>query len=132
MIQCYCCSGDAYAHCCEPFIKNQIAPETAEALMRSRYSAYVLADVDYILSTTHNSTRKSYSAASIRKWATASKWLKLEIVSEEKGTIADSIGYVEFKAYYLNEKNFPHIHQEYSHFLKENGRWYFVKGDVRN
>ncbi len=131
MIQCYCSSGDAFAHCCEPFLTNELAPETAEELMRSRYAAYVLANVEYILSTTHNSTRKSYSANSIKKWATSSKWLKLEIVSTDRGSMSDFIGYVEFKAYYLNEKNFPHIHQEYSHFIKENGRWYFLKGEVR-
>jgi len=127
---CYCCSGDAYAHCCEPFLENITHPETAEELMRSRYSAYVLAKVDYILNSTHSSTRKSYSASSIKKWATSSKWLKLEIMDTEDGTIHDTKGRVVFKAYYLNEKNFPQIHLEDSSFIKENGRWYFLKGEV--
>jgi SEC-C motif-containing protein len=130
MILCYCCSGDAFAHCCQPFLENVIAPETAEELMRSRYSAYALAKVEYLLSTTHSSTRKSYSTSSIKKWATSNKWLKLEIVSTEKGTISDSTGIVEFKAYYLNANKFPHIHQERSTFLKENGRWYYLEGKV--
>jgi len=98
--------------------------------MRSRYSAYVLAKVDYLLSTTHHSTRKSYSASSIKKWATSCNWLKLEIISTEKGFLEDTTGIVEFKAYYLNEKKFPHIHQEKSNFTKENGRWYYVDGTV--
>ena len=130
MILCYCCSGDSFTHCCEPYLENIIAPETAEALMRSRYSAYVLAKVDYLLSTTHHSTRKSYSASSIKKRATSCNWLKLEIISTEKGFLEDTTGIVEFKAYYLNEKKFPHIHQEKSNFTKENGRWYYVDGTV--
>ncbi len=131
MSLCYCCSGISFEQCCDPIIKEDKAAETAEALMRSRYSAYAVAAVDYLLKTTHVSTRKSYTASSIKKWAVSSKWLKLEILSKEKGTFSDSNGNVEFKAYYLDAKNIPQIHHEYSSFVKENGQWFFVSGEVR-
>jgi SEC-C motif-containing protein len=131
MSLCYCCSGIPFEQCCRPFIKEDRAAETAEALMRSRYSAYVLAAVDYLLKTTHVSTRKSYNASSIKNWAVSSKWLKLEILSREEGMFSDNKGKVEFKAYYLDAKNIPQVHHEYSSFVKENGRWFFVGGKVR-
>ena len=128
---CYCCSGVSLEQCCSPIIKEDKAAETAETLMRSRYSAYVLAAVDYLLKTTHRSTRKFYKASSIKDWAISSKWLKLEIISKEEGTLSDNTGKVEFKAYYLDAKNIPRIHHEYSSFVKENGRWFFVSGEVK-
>jgi SEC-C motif-containing protein len=131
MSLCYCCSGISFEQCCSPVIKEDKAAESAEILMRSRYSAYALVAVDYLLKTTHVSTRKLYKASSIKSWALSSKWLKLEIISKEKGTVTDSSGKVEFKAYYLDAKNIPQIHHEYSSFVKEKGRWFFVGGEVR-
>jgi SEC-C motif-containing protein len=65
---CYCCSGISFEQCCEPVMKEKSA-ETAEALMRSCYSAYALAAVDYLLETTHispgNYTRLLLSRAGL-------------------------------------------------------------------
>lgn len=130
MTSCFCTSGKLVEDCCEPFIKGEKLPETAEQLMRSRYSAYVLADVNYILKTTYPSQRKHYVAAAIKKWATSSKWFKLDVLAKTKGTANDDLGTVTFKAYYFNEKNEPLIHHEHSRFRKENGIWYFSDGDV--
>jgi SEC-C motif domain protein len=131
MTTCYCNSGLPFESCCEPYLAGEKAPETAEQLMRSRYSAYVTADVNYILKTTYPSQRKYYSAAGIKKWATTSKWIKLEILATEKGSAADTQGTVTFKAYYINEQNLPVVHHEHSLFKKEKGIWYFLEGEVR-
>src|SRR4030066_174277 len=68
---CPCGSGQAYAVCCGTFIDNDVLPATAEQLMRSRYSAYVLAREDYLLRTWHGSTCPAFlglQAAGPVKW----------------------------------------------------------------
>ena len=129
-MNCYCCSNRKFEDCCQPFINGTAKPATAEELMRSRYSAYATAAIEYLLRSTHPSTRKSYDAQAIERWATASRWQKLEIVSTSAGTPTDKAGTVEFKAYYLNSDNEPQIHHENSNFRKELGKWFFVDGVV--
>jgi SEC-C motif-containing protein len=89
--------------------------------MRSRYSAYATGEIDYLIESTHPSTRKLYSLADIEGWMRSNKWLKLEIISCV-GAI------VEFKAHFVEGLNSPEIHHERSTFQKENGRWYFLDG----
>lgn len=98
--------------------------------MCSRYSAYATGAVEYILSSTHPSTRKFHDAESIENWAKSSVWQKLEIVSTDKGDVKDKQGTVEFKAYFLDENRQPQIHHENSNFVKELGKWFFVDGKV--
>ena len=105
MQTCYCCSGKVFEECCRP----------------------ILASVEYILRTTHMSTRKLYDLTSIRNWATTSKWLRLQIVSTKKGKPEDTEGFVEFKATYQTPDNKTILHHEHSRFLKENGDWFFVE-----
>lgn len=129
-MNCYCCSDKNYADCCQLFIDGNLKPPTAETLMRSRYSAYVVKNVDYLLHTTHPSTRKFYDRESIEKWAEQSVWQKLEVLSTVDGNIKDKKGLVEFKAYYLDSSAQPHIHHEHSRFMKELGKWFYVDGKV--
>lgn len=129
-MNCYCCSSKNYEDCCQPFIDGKLKPPTAEALMRSRYSAYVLCDVDYLLHTTHPSTRKYHNRESIKTWAQQSAWQKLEIISTAGGNIKDKKGEVEFKAYYIDSDSQLQIHHEHSRFIKELGKWFFVDGKV--
>jgi SEC-C motif-containing protein len=98
--------------------------------MRSRYSAYAVADVDYLLCTTHPSTRKFHKPQAIKEWAQSSVWQKLEIERVADGSPKDKKGKVEFRAYYLDSEQMPQIHHEYSNFVKELGRWFFVDGKV--
>ena len=119
-----------FEDCCQPFIKGIAKPPTAEALMRSRYSAYTIADVEYILRTIYPSTRRFYDSQAIEKWARSSQWQKLEIISINKGGIKDKSGMVEFKAYYMDSNLDSKVHHEYSNFVKELGKWFFVDGIV--
>lgn len=66
MQTCYCCSGKLFEECCKPILDGVRKASTAEELMRSRYSAYATASVEYILRTTHMSTRKLYDLTTIR------------------------------------------------------------------
>ncbi len=129
-MNCYCSSGNEFADCCQPFIEGAAKPQTAEELMRSRYTAYATVAVEYILRTTHPSTRKFHDAESIEQWAKSSRWQKLEIVSTTNGNSSDKQGTVEFKAYYLDANNQLQMHHELSNFRKELGKWFFVDGNV--
>ncbi|HEY8562113.1 MAG TPA: YchJ family metal-binding protein [Pyrinomonadaceae bacterium] len=105
-------------------------PSTAEELMRSRYSAYAAAAVEYLFKTTHPSTRKFYEPEAIERWAKTSRWQKLEIVATDKGAFADKTGTVEFKAHYTDAEGISHVHHEKSNFRKELGKWFFVDGRI--
>ncbi|RZK46533.1 MAG: hypothetical protein EOO87_23405 [Pedobacter sp.] len=118
---CPCGNALQYENCCEPYhLKVKNAP-TAEALMRSRYSAFVVVDADYLFATTHASKRKGNSKDAYMKSAKNTKWLKLEIVSAGFDT-------VEFKAFYVNSKFQTEVLHEKSNFKLEDGKWYYVDG----
>ena len=121
MENCYCKSGKPFKNCCEPFLNKSSLPETPEQLMRSRYSAYVLHDADYLVATTHISERKYYSKAEILKWSKSNTWLRLEVIEAYENI-------VEFKAYYLNEKQEAQVHHEKSTFKQEDKVWYYLDG----
>ena len=118
---CPCGSDLGYVTCCEPLIKGDRKAQSALELMKSRYSAYVKCEIDYIIESTALSERHFYSKKDIFKWAKESIWLKLEIIDF-------TINTVEFKAYYYNSKRKLEIHHEFSTFLLENDTWYFVEG----
>lgn len=119
--KCFCDTGLLFEDCCGLYLQNNQKAPTALALMRSRYSAYVTHNGDYLLETTHISERKYYSKAEILKWATANTWQKLEILSFTENT-------VEFKAYFLDSNQKPQVHYEFSAFKFENDAWYYVDG----
>ncbi|HMS39861.1 MAG TPA: YchJ family metal-binding protein [Pyrinomonadaceae bacterium] len=129
-MNCYCETGKEFEKCCQPFIEGVAKPLTALELMRSRYTAYVIVAVEYILRSTHPSSRRFYNAEDIEQWSKSSHWQKLEIVSTSEGSPKDKKGIVEFKAYYTDAEGNQQIHQEKSNFRKELGKWFFVDGKV--
>lgn len=129
-MHCYCCSNRNFEDCCQPFILGTAKPRTAEELMRSRYTAYATIEIEYILRSTHPSTRRFYEPETIKQWAKANRWQKLEIISTVKGDSPDKHGTVEFKAYFLDANDRMQIHREISNFRKELGKWFFVDGQV--
>jgi SEC-C motif-containing protein len=123
---CPCGSGLKYADCCERYLGGTQQPNTAEALMRSRYTAYVHEDVDYLLRTWHASTRP---AGLNLQDTRPDKWLGLKIVNTAKGQQQDSEGGVEFIARYkLNGKAYR-LHEK-SRFLRENDIWFYLDGEL--
>jgi SEC-C motif-containing protein len=98
--------------------------------MRSRYSAYATVAMDYILETTHPTSRHQYSFVALESWAKENQWLGLEILSIKEGGLNDLKGFVEFKASYMDVDQKKEVHHEYSTFVKENGIWFFVSGRV--
>ncbi len=119
--QCYCGSYKSFENCCQIYISGIQKAPTALKLMRSRYSAYVVHDAEYLWETTHILERKSYSKTEILNWAISNQWQKLEIIYSSEFI-------VEFKAYFLNDKLQNQVHQERSIFKFENGGWFYVNG----
>lgn len=125
---CPCGSNLQYVNCCEPILKKKRPAETSLELMRSRYVAFTLANVDYLMDSHHSSTRPLKDKKAIGKWTKSVKWMGLIIVNTSKGQNNDLEGYVEFRALYL-EDGIPQQIHENSYFKKENGAWYYVSGD---
>jgi SEC-C motif-containing protein len=107
--------------CCGLYHAGQSAPD-AESLMRSRYSAFVRADVPYLLATWHSSQRPAEL-----KLEASGKWLGLEI-KQHRVTGADTAE-VEFVARFRVSGKAVRQHER-SRFVREDGRWFYVDGDV--
>lgn len=124
---CPCGSQGAYDNCCGPVIEGVRKAETAEQLMRSRYSAYTRGIMPYLYESTHPSHRKGYDHEGTKEWAANSEWHGLEIIATRGGGAADAIGEVEFKACYSGD-GVDHIHHEVGRFRKMDDIWYFTDG----
>ena len=122
---CPCCSELFFADCCEPLLLKKRSAATAEQLMRSRYSAYAVRNIDYLVSTTHSTTRHRFSKKDIEAWAISNKWLKLEIIESLPTK-------VEFKAHYIHGVDPVAIHHERSTFVFENDKWFYVDGSFQH
>lgn len=120
---CPCGSGD-YVHCCGPFHAGAVVAPTAEALMRSRYSAFVLGRSDYLLASWHPRTRPASLALEA-----GVQWLGLEVRAQQS-TGAESAT-VEFVARSRVGGGRAQRLHEISRFLHEDGRWFYLDGDIR-
>ena len=128
-MQCPCGSGLELKACCEPLIAGRSRPETAEQLMRSRYTAYTQVDVEYLERTIAPESRNDFDREECRKWASQSKWKGLKILRTEGGSSSDDTGTVEFVATY-SQAGKGVDHHEVSQFRKaKNGQWLFIDGD---
>ncbi len=127
MAECPCGGGD-YGACCEPLIGGVRSPATPEALMRSRYSAFVKGAVDYILETTHPQMRPQLKREAIASWSRKADWLGLDILDAQGGQGGDTSATVEFIARY-REKGRKVQHHEVAQFRMWEGAWYFYDGE---
>ena len=124
---CPCKSEDSYYICCMPFHYRKAKPETAEQLMRSRYSAYFFRLVDYLVETTHPDKREAGLHAELKSTINDINWQFLTIVDASKGGENDKVGKVEFIAKcYVDGK--PHELHELSRFKRYKGAWKYLDG----
>ena len=129
MTSCPCGSTLNYTDCCEPIIKAVRPAETAEQLMRARYSAYTKAEMEFVFNSTDPANRENYDHDGTRTWAESSEWLGLEVISTVKGGKEDKRGEVEFSARF-KENGAPREHHENAIFNKKEGNWYFSDGEM--
>jgi SEC-C motif domain protein len=121
---CECGSGKTWKVCCAPLLLQGKSAATAEALMRSRYVAYVRRDADYLHKTWASSTRPS--KASLKQLA-PTDWQGLDVIRVELGGEDDSTGLVEFIAHWRDEQGMMQRLHETSQFVREKGRWVYVE-----
>jgi SEC-C motif-containing protein len=126
-ILCLCGSGIEYQQCCGSFHSGDKIPATAEALMRSRYTAYVLRNADYLQETWDATRRPEKIDFSREKIG----WLRLEVTDTKNGGIKDSKGVVVFKAFFMQDGE-EHVMNEISRFTKINGRWFYLDGVIKS
>lgn len=120
-----------YDQCCGPFVKGTKKAPTAESLMRSRYSAYVVKNIDYIDRTQTHDEKEVFNKEEALKWAESSEWVGLEIKKTHKGESNDNTGTVEFIAHYNDKASGTALHHhETSLFHKNGGEWKFDKGQI--
>jgi len=126
-MNCPCTSGRSYADCCEPIIQGKQVATTAEQLMRSRYSAYALGHVDWIVDSQSPDGRQFVDRNATEAWSKRANWHRLEVLAAQDGGPEDAEGFVEFKAYYTLAGE-DITHHEVASFRREDGVWYFVDG----
>nr|HQV23117.1 YchJ family metal-binding protein [Agitococcus sp.] len=97
---CPCGSGQIYRECCQRFWATQQKPNTAEQLMRSRYTAFVLQKAQYLVDTHHADFREANALQALKKSFKNTQWLGLEVIGVEAGQATDNQGIVEFKAHF--------------------------------
>lgn len=120
--QCLCGSGKSYADCCQPLHLGSVA-ETPEALMRSRYTAFVKKLSEYLLQTWHPSTRPGQLDLS-----ESPGWVSLEVLDSNR---QNDKGQVHFRAICRTDKGWGYL-EEHSDFVREAGRWYYLRGKTRD
>jgi SEC-C motif-containing protein len=117
-MNCPCHPSKLYENCCKKAHEDISSVVSPEVLMRSRYSAFVLANINYLQQSHHSSTRPSkLEKREILAWTKSVVWIKLEVLKNTENT-------VEFKAYFRENGNLNFIHEN-SLFVKENGHWVY-------
>lgn len=125
---CPCCSGLQYSACCQPYLGNTRTAAEPETLMRSRYTAYVKHDVDYLVATWHPDLQAEKWRDSIAESCRDTCWLGLNILTSAPGKTQDE-GYVEFAARYTAaNRQQTGLMRERSRFLRYHDRWYYRDG----
>jgi len=125
---CPCGSSKAFIDCCEPFIQGHSIPQTAEQLMRSRFTAFSLQTFQYLIDTHHPSQRAACDLSDLQNNSENTTWFKLIIHRTEQGLVDDNDGVVEFSAFFNDNELFFEL-RESSFFTKTNGQWFYVNGE---
>ncbi|MBO3673180.1 YchJ family protein [Acinetobacter soli] len=123
-IQACPCGQGAYMSCCAPLHQGQQHASSAEQLMRSRYSAFALQQIDYLIQTTALGQQSYLDRDAIADWSQRNTWLQLEVI-HHLAKLDKCHAQVEFKAHYHDGQQ-AQVHHEISHFVYFAGRWYFL------
>ena len=124
---CPCGSDKQFKECCQPIIQGINKATTAEQLMRSRYTAFTLADNDYLMKSWAAETRPE----EINAEDGSIQWLNLQVEECEKGSAKDETGFVTFTASFLSSGHLCKLHEK-SSFIKEKDLWYYLEGETES
>ena len=120
--KCPCRSGLAYSDCCAPLIEQGVPAETAEQLMRSRFTAYVLNHPEYLFETWHANTRPELSELT----DSPVSWSYLKVITANE---AEDRAEVEFLARGHADDQEVTLHER-SRFIREDGQWHYLDGEI--
>ncbi len=123
---CFCNSLLSFSNCCGRFISHLNKPETPEQLMRSRYTAFNLGDINYLIKTLYPSKRQEDDAQIIQQTINETKWLGLKIIDSINNT---NSGFVEFVAFFQDDLDgYAQLHER-SNFIKVDDYWFYLDGE---
>lgn len=123
---CPCGSALEYSLCCQRYLSGAESAPTPSQLMRSRYTAFVKKDADYLVRTWHPSCNAQTFRQDLAASFEHTEWLGLTLFAADQGQSPDE-GFVSFVArFHEHSKRSALI--ERSRFLKENGQWYYIDG----
>ena len=125
---CLCGNGSPYEICCGMYHNNPGTAPTAEALMRSRYSAFALGNFDYIAATQKLEDEPNQTGEDVKDSNQSTQWIKLEINATENGLEKDKTGMVSFSAHFKEGKHIGRL-SERSLFKKVKGQWFYISGE---
>lgn len=128
MSACVCGSNLEFDACCEPILGGAEA-QTAEALMRSRYAAYVVGNLDHIERSNAAAARESFNRLDAQRVVDETEWLGLTMVRTLDGGPEDETGQVEFIFRYKQQGKKMAQH-ELAHFVREDGAWRYRDSDM--
>ena len=126
---CPCGLAARFADCCGPLLAGARQAETAAALMRSRYTAYLEGAVDYLIATTAARARGGLDRVGLAAYCRTLRGVSLRILAVRGGGVLEDTGVVEFAAT-LRAQGRSFVQRERSRFAREHGRWVYVDGDV--
>ncbi len=121
---CPCTSNRSYKSCCQPLHDGDLQASSAEQLMCSRYSAFCLGNINYLIATLHPDKRKVDDEQALDKTIKQTKWLGLRVIKHKQ---SGQTATVEFVAFFKNEP-IGQLHER-SNFIKEGARWFYVDGE---
>ena len=125
--RCPCGRDRPYAACCGPLHRGERAAATPEDLMRSRYAAFCLGLVDYLVRTLHPTPRAALDRAALERDVKGTAWVGLTVVEATGATCFDTTGIVAFEARYRVGAKVA-VMRERSRFERVDGAWCYVDG----
>lgn len=119
----------SYAECCQPHVEGQAKAQSAEALMRARYSAFAVGKIDYLIDTVAPEAREGMEPGALEAWSRESEWHGLDIVETVDGKPGDKTGIVEFIAHFSRAGEREAHHERSTFRFDEAAKcWFFVDG----
>lgn len=118
---CPCGSSEAYEQCCQKYHLGEALPEKPEQLMRARYSAFVMQEIDFLIDTLYPDNRTSTLRSELQQTFVTTQWLKLEVIKAQGNR-------VHFIAHYKDKSQHQGQLEEVSRFQRKQGRWYYRDG----
>ena len=130
MEDCPCGTGFPYTDCCGPLIRGASPADTAEDLMRSRFTAFAKGLWDYLEQTKYPDGQELSAWHKTKFMHDDISWTKLDIIDVKKGGVSDEDGEVSFVAHYV-ENGEKKTLQEVSRFIKEEGKWFYSEHESK-